>query len=252
MRQYWRMQQSQAVVGLLLWGTTMPARVAYVRWHSASAAGALFQRLLRRHPATYAVAAIFLTVMLGVLTIGYLYDQVFSLWTEWRGVDMERNPYVYALTPNWMMITARKPKPCAAKPKGMKMQTQAEWFLKWCKPTPKGNVARAIRRWDQTSARRYGSPMMPPCGVQDLKFDDEDDKSSSSVDRIFLWDVLLAGAMSGKPANKRNGLLAGYDQRSVPRPNHQGARSRRPCRSGSHFTACASRLPSFTASFSSG
>ena len=30
------------------------------------------------------VLTIFLTVMLGVLTIGYLYDQVFSLWTEWR------------------------------------------------------------------------------------------------------------------------------------------------------------------------
>ena len=28
MRQYWRMQQSQAVVGLLLWGTTITLRMA--------------------------------------------------------------------------------------------------------------------------------------------------------------------------------------------------------------------------------
>ena len=33
MRQYWRMQQSQAVVGLLLWGTTITLLVwPYVRW----------------------------------------------------------------------------------------------------------------------------------------------------------------------------------------------------------------------------
>ena len=111
MRQYWRMQQSQAVVGLLLWGTTITLLVwPYVRWRfEASCADAVcFNDTIVGIPATYfGLLTIFLTVMLGVLTIGYLYDQVFSLWTEWRSVDMERNPYVtYALTPNWMMITA--------------------------------------------------------------------------------------------------------------------------------------------------
>jgi hypothetical protein len=108
MRQYWRMQQSQAVVGLLLWGTTITLLVwPYVRWRfESSCADALcFNDTIAGIPATYfGLLSIFMTVMLGVLTIGYLYDQVFSLWTEWRSVDMERNPYVtYALTPNWMM-----------------------------------------------------------------------------------------------------------------------------------------------------
>ena len=45
-----------------------------------------------------------MTIMLGVLLIGYL-DPVFSLWTEWTSVA-NGGPYVtYALTPNWV-ITA--------------------------------------------------------------------------------------------------------------------------------------------------
>ena len=111
MRQYWRMQQSQAVVGLLLWGTTITLLVwPYVNWRfSATCEGSLcFNDTIIGVPATYiGLISIFMTVMLCVLLIGYLYDAVFSLWTEWRSVDMERNPYVtYALSPNWMMITA--------------------------------------------------------------------------------------------------------------------------------------------------
>ena len=101
MRQYWRMQQSQAVVGLLLWGTTITLVWPYVRWRfEASCADVVLQRHHRRHSGDlFRLLTIFLTVMLGVLTIGYLYDQVFSLWTEWRSVDMERNLYVtYAPT----------------------------------------------------------------------------------------------------------------------------------------------------------
>ena len=77
-RQYWRMQQSQAVVGLLLWGTTITLLVwPYVRWRfEANCADALcFNDSFAGIPATYfGLLTIFLTVMLGVLTIGYLYD----------------------------------------------------------------------------------------------------------------------------------------------------------------------------------
>ena len=111
MRQYWRMQQSQAVVGLLLWGTTITLLLwPYVEWRFSDScdSGICFNNTILGIPATYiGLVSIFLSVMLGVLTIGYLYDKVFSLWTEWRSVDMERNPYTtYALTPNWMMVTA--------------------------------------------------------------------------------------------------------------------------------------------------
>ena len=88
------MQQSQAVVSLLLWGTTITLLVwPYVSWRfSTQCDGALcFSATPFNIPSTYVgLAVIFLSVMFAVLLIGYLYDQVFSLWTEWRSVDMER------------------------------------------------------------------------------------------------------------------------------------------------------------------
>ena len=56
MRQYWRMQQSQAVVGLLLWGTTITLLVwPYVRWRfEGSCADAVcFNDTVVGIPATY-------------------------------------------------------------------------------------------------------------------------------------------------------------------------------------------------------
>ena len=142
---------------------------------------ALFQRLFVGIPATYfGLLAIFLTVMFGVLTIGYLYDQVFSLWTEWRSVDMERNPYVtYALTPNWMMITALQAETLRRQTEGdEEMQTQAEWFLKWCKHYAEGEMfARAVQRWDEDLGPTPTFWFTDDAAMQrarDLNFDDED------------------------------------------------------------------------------
>jgi len=106
------MQMSQAVVSLLLWGTTITLLVwPYVSWRFSPQcdAGFCFSRFeWKSIPSTYfGLAVIFMSVMFAVLLVGYLYDQVFSLWTEWRSVDMERNPYVtYALSPNWAMMIA--------------------------------------------------------------------------------------------------------------------------------------------------
>ncbi len=157
MRQYWRMQQSQAVVGLLLWGTTITLLVwPYVRWRfevSCPNEALCFNDTFAGIPATYfGLIAIFCSVMIGVLTIGYLYDQVFSLWTEWRSVDMERNPYVtYALTPNWMMITALQAEILKRQAhEDEAMVEQAEWFLTWCKKYADGEMfARAVQQWDR-------------------------------------------------------------------------------------------------------
>ena len=109
MRQYWRMQQSQAVVSLLLWGTTITLLVwPLIEWRFAPdcTAGPCFSDEILGLSSTYfALAGIFFTVMFAVFTIGFLYDQVFSLWTEWRSVDMERNPFAtYALAPIWAMV----------------------------------------------------------------------------------------------------------------------------------------------------
>tara|TARA_B100001093_G_scaffold181086_1_gene173888 strand:+ start:5661 stop:6260 length:600 start_codon:yes stop_codon:yes gene_type:complete len=155
MRQYWRMQQSQAVVGLLLWGTTITLLVwPYISWRFTSSCGdgICFSNKIAGLPSTYfGLAAIFFTVMLAVLTIGFLYDQVFSLWTEWRSVDMERNPFVtYALSPNWVMTIALQAETLKRSSNGDKaMEAQADWYLKWCELYTEGEMfARAVQQWD--------------------------------------------------------------------------------------------------------
>ena len=95
---------------------------------------------------------IFLSVMFAVLLIGYLYDQVFSLWTEWRSVDMERNPYVtYALSPTWAMLIALQAETLKrSSPDDENMVAQADWALKWCEAYTEGEMfARAVQRWDK-------------------------------------------------------------------------------------------------------
>jgi hypothetical protein len=155
MRQYWRMQMSQAVVSLLLWGTTITLLVwPYVSWRFSPQcdAGFCFSSSVGSIPSTYfGLAVIFLSVMFAVLLIGYLYDQVFSLWTEWRSVDMERNPYVtYALSPNWAMMIALQAETLKRTSiDDEAMMAQADWYLKWCETYTEGEMfARAVQRWD--------------------------------------------------------------------------------------------------------
>jgi hypothetical protein len=155
MRQYWRMQMSQAVVSLLLWGTTITLLVwPYVSWRFSGQcdAGFCFPSSIANIPSTYfGLVFIFMSVMLAVLLVGYLYDQVFSLWTEWRSVDMERNPYVtYALSPNWAMMIALQAETLKRNSEGDEaMIAQADWYLKWCEAYTEGEMfARAVQRWD--------------------------------------------------------------------------------------------------------
>ena len=156
MRQYWRMQQSQAIVSLLLWGTTITLLVwPLIEWRFTSecTGGACFSGEILGVSSTYiALVGIFLSVMLGVLTIGFLYDQVFSLWTEFRSVDMERNPYVtYALAPLWTMTIALQAEVLKrTSPNDEAMVAQADWCLKWCEAYTEGEMfARAVQRWDK-------------------------------------------------------------------------------------------------------
>lgn len=89
--------------------------------------------------------------MFAVLFIGFLYDRVFSLWTEWRSVDMERNPYAtYALSPNWVMIVALQAETLKRTSQDdPKMLAQADWYLKWCESYTEGEMfARSVQRWD--------------------------------------------------------------------------------------------------------
>ncbi len=155
MRQYWRMQQSQAVVSLLLWGTTITLLVwPYVSWRFSAQCdgGFCFSDAIIGIPSTYiGLSVIFFSVMFAVLFIGFLYDRVFSLWTEWRSVDMERNPYAtYALSPNWVMIVALQAETLKRTSQDdPKMLAQADWYLKWCESYTEGEMfARSVQRWD--------------------------------------------------------------------------------------------------------
>jgi hypothetical protein len=148
MRQYWRMQQSQAVVSLLLWGTTITLLVwPLIEWSSCFSS-----EFLGISSTYFALAGIFFTVMFTVLTIGFLYDQVFSLWTEWRSVDMERNPFAtYALAPIWVMTIALQAEVLKrTSPDDEAMVKQADWCLNWCETYTEGEMfARAVQRWDK-------------------------------------------------------------------------------------------------------
>ena len=156
MRQYWRMQQSQAVVSLILWGTTITLLVwPLVDWRftSSCSSGVCFPEELGPISSTYiALAMIFFSVMFGVLLIGFLYDQVFSLWTEWSSIAMERNPYgTYALAPIWAMsfsLQAEILKRISADDEDM--VKQADWYLKWCESYTEGEMfARSVQQWDK-------------------------------------------------------------------------------------------------------
>lgn len=156
MRQYWRMQQSQAVVSLILWGTTITLLVwPLIDWRFTSScdSGVCFPVEIGPISSTYiALIMIFFSVMLAVLTIGFLYDRVFSLWTEWRSVDMERNPYVtYALSPIWALSFALQAEILKrTSPDDEDMVKQADWYLKWCETYTEGEMfARAVQQWDK-------------------------------------------------------------------------------------------------------
>ncbi len=150
------MQQSQAIVSLLLWGTTITLLVwPLISWRfSASCNSELcFSDHIAGIPSAYiGLTVIFFSVMFVVLSIGFLYDQVFSLWTEWRNVDMERNPFAtYALAPIWVMSIALQAEILKrTSSQDEEIIEQANWCLKWCETYTEGEMfARAVQKWDK-------------------------------------------------------------------------------------------------------
>ena len=111
MRQYWRMQQSQSIISMGLLGSSLTLLLwPYVSWRFSKNCdeGSCFSTSVLGIPATYlGLLGIFFSLVVIVLSIGYLYDRVFSLWTAQRSVDFERNPFwTYALSPMFMMNMA--------------------------------------------------------------------------------------------------------------------------------------------------
>ncbi|MDP7374640.1 MAG: hypothetical protein VX366_00100 [Candidatus Thermoplasmatota archaeon] len=156
MRQYWRMQQSQSIISMGLLGSSLTLLLwPYVSWRFSSSCdeGLCFSNSVLGIPATYfGLIGIFVSLVLIVLCIGYLYDRVFSLWTAQRSVDFERNPFwTYALSPMFMMnmaMTAENLK--RSSPDDEQLQSEMDWILEYCKANADSEIwARTVQHWDK-------------------------------------------------------------------------------------------------------
>ena len=156
MRQYWRMQQSQSIISMGLLGSSLTLLLwPYLSWRFSKNCDETicFSSSFMGIPSTYfGLLGIFLSLILIVLCVGYLYDRVFSLWTAQRSVDVERNPYwTYALAPMFMMnmvMTAENLK--RSSPDDEEMQAQMDWVIGYCKQNADSEMwARTVQHWDK-------------------------------------------------------------------------------------------------------
>ncbi len=104
MRQYWRIQQSQTLISMGFWITTLTLLMwPYVSWRFESDTNIL------SIPMTYwGLLSIALTVLSAVLVIGWVYDVFLGLWREHLTVVQERNPFTtYKVNAPFGMLLAQ-------------------------------------------------------------------------------------------------------------------------------------------------
>ena len=84
MRQYWRLQQSQTVISMVFWTTTLTLLIwPYVKWRFEKECNSrlCFSNEILGIPSTYVgLMSIGVLVLLTVLLIGYIYDVGLGLW----------------------------------------------------------------------------------------------------------------------------------------------------------------------------
>tara|TARA_B110000467_G_scaffold147470_1_gene152534 strand:+ start:190 stop:768 length:579 start_codon:yes stop_codon:yes gene_type:complete len=104
MRQYWRIQQSQTLISMGFWITTLTLLMwPYVSWRFES------ETEMLAVPMTYwGLGAIAFSVLLIVLIIGWVYDVFLGLWREHLTVVQERNPFTtYKVNAPFGMLLAQ-------------------------------------------------------------------------------------------------------------------------------------------------
>ena len=89
MRQYWRIQQSQTLISMGFWCTTLTLLV----WPLVSWRFEEMKSIGGISPTYLGLLGIGSTVLLIVLAIGWFYDVSFGLWREHLTVVQERNPF---------------------------------------------------------------------------------------------------------------------------------------------------------------
>ncbi len=138
MRQYWRLQQSQSLISMVFWVTTLTLLIyPLVEWR--------FLWTWNGIPGTYiGLALIGTIVVIVVFSIGFLYDQFFALWKEHRTITLERDPFAtHLLTPfNAMMLGQMVTLMRNQYPDDEAIQHQCDWFESWIVTTTDLEVFR--------------------------------------------------------------------------------------------------------------
>lgn len=148
MRQYWRLQQSQTLISMVFWCTTLTLLIwPYVSWRFDSGTN------IYGIPMTYfGLGLIAFCVLFTVLSIGYIYDQFLALWKEQRTVDTERNPFgTYAMIPVNTVIMGMLNKILRDHAEGDKdIAKTCDWVDEWLAWSAKQEIwARSQKFWDE-------------------------------------------------------------------------------------------------------
>lgn len=89
MIQFWRLQQTQQIIGLFFWALTLTGVFYLSYFHS------WFVKfgVVRNDEVFLGTIITFFLIILAFLVIGLIYDRVLKLWVEQTDVTVERNPY---------------------------------------------------------------------------------------------------------------------------------------------------------------
>ena len=101
MRQYWRVQQSQTIISMAFWVTTLTLLIwPYLRWRFEN------DSTIAGISTTYlGLIGIGVSVIVLVLLIGVIYDVTFGLWREHMTIIAERNPFsTYQMTTSFSVL----------------------------------------------------------------------------------------------------------------------------------------------------
>ena len=148
MRQYWRVQQSQTIISMAFWVTTLTLLIwPYLRWRFEN------DSTIAGISTTYfGLIGIGVTVIVLVLLIGVIYDVTFGLWREHMTIIAERNPFsTYQLTPSFSIILMQTNillrKIAADDEEAMRHCDFVDRWLKWNLDTE--IFARTMSGWEQ-------------------------------------------------------------------------------------------------------
>ena len=156
MKQYWRLQQSQAIASLFLWTSTITLLVwPYVSWRFDANTAIL--GISMTYWGLIGIAALVIT---SIFSIGYGYDQVLSLWKDHRTVDTERNPFAtYQLMPQTAIMMGHLNELLRRQaPEDEEVLASCQWVDEWLAWCCKQEIwDRSQNFWDEN----FSSPVPP-------------------------------------------------------------------------------------------